>query len=117
MEEQTLWVFRGHKDEEYKGVADFLMFLSKDKIQKIWHTETGYLPITKTAYKTLKREGYYSKEPAQEVAIQQLMRGKTGKNTRGIRLGSFTQIREIINEELEKVWAGRSSVDKGLKSY
>jgi sn-glycerol 3-phosphate transport system substrate-binding protein len=41
----SLWVMQGQTDEEYKGVAAFLNFLSSP-IQAKWHQDTGYLPIT-----------------------------------------------------------------------
>ena len=36
---------------------------------------------------------------------------KTTDKSRGIRLGNFVQIRAIVDEELEQVWAGK----KGAK--
>ena len=36
----------GQTEEEYKGVAEFLNFLSSPEIQSKWHQDTGYLPIT-----------------------------------------------------------------------
>ncbi|MCB1492543.1 MAG: sn-glycerol-3-phosphate ABC transporter substrate-binding protein UgpB, partial [Rhodobiaceae bacterium] len=47
----SLWVLAGHTPEEYKGVAQFLSFLSSPEIQAKWHQDTGYLPITLAAYK------------------------------------------------------------------
>ncbi len=112
----TLWVFKGHKPLEYKGVADFVSFLAKSEKQIWWHKETGYLPITMTAYEQLKKEGYFKKEPYQEVAIKQLTRGTPTVNSRGLRLGNFTQIRDVMDEELEKIWAGKSTPEEGIKS-
>lgn len=112
----TLWVFKGHKKEEYKGVADFINYLASEKNQKWWHKRTGYLPISKLAYQALKKEGYYKTNPYQEVAVTQLMRGEPSLNSRGVRLGNFTLIREVINEELEKIWAGRVTPEKGMNA-
>ncbi len=41
----SLWVMKGKKAEEYKGVAAFLEFLGKPEQQAWWHAATGYLPI------------------------------------------------------------------------
>jgi len=112
----TLWVFKGHKTEEYKGVADFFNFLNKAENQIWWHQNTGYLPLTKTAYEQLKKDGYYKKEPFQEIAVLQLMRTTPTENSKGIRLGNYSQIRDIIDEEFEKIWAGSSTVDQALSS-
>ncbi len=112
----TLWTFQGHSKEEYKGVADFLNYIASSANQIWWHRNTGYLPITKTAYQELKARGYYKKNPNQETAVLQLLRGSVKENTRGIRLGNFSQIREIINEEFEKIWAGKVDPEKGLET-
>lgn len=112
----TLWVFKGRPEEENKATADFISYLGQTSAQELWHKSTGYLPITKTAYKKLKAEGYYKTNPEQEIALLQLTRTEPAPNSRGIRLGSFTQIREIVDEELEKVWAGQSTPKVALKS-
>ncbi len=110
----SLWVLDGHSKKEYKGVAEFLNFLSNNEMQIYWHKQTGYFPITINAYEQLKKEGYYDANPFQEVGIQQLMRRKPTKISRGLRLGYFIQIRNIINEELEMVWNDTKSPKKAL---
>jgi sn-glycerol 3-phosphate transport system substrate-binding protein len=35
-------------------------------------------------------------------------------NSKGLRLGNFVQIRDIINEELEAIWAGSKTAQLGL---
>ncbi|MGZ3705966.1 MAG: sn-glycerol-3-phosphate ABC transporter substrate-binding protein UgpB [Bdellovibrionota bacterium] len=112
----TLWVFKGHPEEENKGVADFLRYLGQVPAQEQWHKATGYLPITKAAYQKLKKDGYYKANPEQEVAVLQLTRGTPGPNNRGIRLGGFTQVREIMDEEMEKIWAGSSTATDAMNS-
>ncbi len=112
----TIWVFKGHPTEENKAVADFIRFLGQVPAQEQWHKATGYLPITKTAYKKLKKDGYYKINPEQEIAVLQLTRSEPGPNSRGIRLGGFTQVREIMDEEMEKIWAGKSSAKEGLNN-
>ncbi|MCP4719993.1 MAG: extracellular solute-binding protein, partial [Desulfobacteraceae bacterium] len=110
----SIWVLNGHSDKEYKGVAAFLKFLAGNKMQEYWHKETGYFPITIDAYESLKSKGYYDANPLQEVGISQLNRAIPTKISRGLRLGYFVQIRNIINEELELVWNGKKSPQKAL---
>ena len=115
----SLWVMKGHPKEDYKGVAAFMNFLAQNDMQELWHIETGYLPITKAAYESLKAKGFYQKEPYQEVGIQQMTRRDPTKNSRGLRIGYFIQIRNIINEELELVWNNsktpRQALDDAVK--
>jgi sn-glycerol 3-phosphate transport system substrate-binding protein len=110
----SLWVLQGHTKEEYKGVAAFLKFLASNEMQEYWHKETGYFPITIDAYEDLKSKGYYEKNPLQEVGISQLNRATPTKISRGLRLGYFVQIRNIINEELEQVWNGKKTPKQAL---
>ena len=110
----SLWALNGHSKEEYKGVAQFLKFLAGNKMQEYWHKETGYFPITIDAYDSLKAKGYYDANPLQEVGINQLNRAIPTTISRGLRLGYFVQIRNIINEELEQVWNGKKSPQEAL---
>ena len=110
----SLWVLKGHSKKEYEGVAAFLKFLAGNEMQMYWHKETGYFPITLNAYDELKKEGYYKENPLQTVGIDQLNRAIPTKISRGLRLGYFVQIRNIINEELELVWNGTKITQTGI---
>ena len=68
----TLWVLKGQKPAEYKGVARFFAYLSKPDVQAWWHQETGYLPITQAAYELSRKQGFYDKNPGADVAIKQM---------------------------------------------
>ena len=110
----SLWVLNGHSKKEYKGAAEFLKFMASNDMQEFWHKGSGYFPITIDAYESLKSKGYYDAEPLQEVGISQLNREIPTKISRGLRLGYFVQIRNIINEELEQVWNGKKSPQEAL---
>ena len=45
-----------------------------------------------------------------------MTRGEPSINSKGLRLGNFVQIRDVINEELESIWAGNKTADQGLKA-
>jgi sn-glycerol 3-phosphate transport system substrate-binding protein len=109
----SLWVFKGHPKNENAGVAKFMTYLSDVNVQVYWHKNTGYVPITNAAYELIKSTDYYEKNEGRDVAIRQLS-GKPTANSKGLRLGNFTQIRDIINEELEMIWAGKKSAQQGL---
>jgi sn-glycerol 3-phosphate transport system substrate-binding protein len=109
----SLFVMGGKSKEEYKAVAKFLTFLSQPDVQAEWHQTTGYLPITMAAYELTKKSGFYEKNPGTDVAVQQMI-VKTTDKSRGIRLGNFLQIRDIIDEELESVWSGKKTPKEAL---
>jgi len=109
----SLWVMGGKSKDEYKAVAKFLSFLSRPDVQAEFHQATGYLPITMAAYELTKQSGFYEKNPGTDVAVKQMI-VKTTDKSRGIRLGNFVQIRDIIDEELESVWSGKKEAKAAL---
>ncbi len=112
----SLWVMAGHDREEYKGVGAFLSFLSSTPIQAKWHQDTGYLPITMAAGEATRQAGFYEEKPGTDVAVKQMTAKAPTANSKGLRLGSFDQIRGIIDEELEAVWAGDKSAQQAMDS-
>ena len=112
----SLWVMQGKSDEEYAADAAFLNFLSTEGIQAAWHQDTGYLPITMAAADLTRREGFYDANPGTDIAIMQMTGSAPTENSKGLRLGNFDQIRGIIDEELEAVWAGDKTAEEALGS-
>jgi sn-glycerol 3-phosphate transport system substrate-binding protein len=110
----TLWALAGHSDEEYKGVAKFMTYLSSAEVQAWWHQETGYVPITLAAYEMSKAQGFFDKNPGTDTAIKQLTLNTPTPNSRGVRFGNFVQIRDVINEEMEALWAGDKTAQQAL---
>jgi sn-glycerol 3-phosphate transport system substrate-binding protein len=110
----TLWVLKGYPNAEYKGVAKFFKYLSSSEVQAAWHQATGYLPITTAAYELTRKQGFYEKNPGTETAITQINNKPPTANSKGLRFGNFVQIRDVINDELEAVWAGKKSAQDGL---
>src|SRR5437773_11876358 len=104
---------RGKYKDEYKAVANFLSDLSRPDAQAEFHQATGYLPITMAAYELTKKSGFYEKNPGTDVAVKQMI-VKTTNNSRGVRAGNFPQIRDVMDEELEAVWAGKKTAKQAL---
>ena len=110
----TLWVLSGKPQGDYKGVAEFFNHMSTDAVQAMWHQETGYVPITTAAYELSKKQGFYEKNPGTDTAIKQLSLNTPTPNSKGLRFGSFVQTRDIINEEMEALWAGKKNAKQAL---
>jgi sn-glycerol 3-phosphate transport system substrate-binding protein len=110
----SLWVMAKKPAADYKGVAKFFSFLSSPEIQMYWHTTTGYVPITKAAYDMTRKSGFYEKNPGGELAVKQLTNKAPTANSKGLRFGNFVQGREVIEEEMEAVFAGKKSAKEAL---
>ena len=110
----SLWVMGGKKPTEYKGIAKFFAFLSQPEVQENWHISTGYVPITLAAYELTRKSGYYQTNPGAETTIKQLTNKTPTENSKGLRFGNFVQGREVIEEEMEAVFAGRKDAKSAL---
>ncbi|EOX7621509.1 sn-glycerol-3-phosphate ABC transporter substrate-binding protein UgpB [Proteus mirabilis] len=110
----SLWVMAGRPDAEYNGVAKFFTYLSSPEVQADWHQATGYLPVTKAAYALTQQQGFYQQNPGADTAILQMTTSDSTANSKGLRFGNFLQTREIVDEELEKVWSGKQSAQAAL---
>ena len=112
----TLWVLQGHSDDVYKGAADFFSYLSSAEVQADWHQFSGYLPITMAAYELGKTQGYYEANPGSDVAIKQITLNAPTANSKGLRFGSYVQIRDIIDQEFENLLNGSKTAQGALDS-
>jgi sn-glycerol 3-phosphate transport system substrate-binding protein len=110
----TLWVMKGKPAAENRGTAQFLKFIAEPNQQMWWHVTTGYLAISNTAVKNLEAGYHFKRNPDQFTAFAQLTKGKATPNSQGIRLGNFVQIRDVIESELENIFAGKKSAKQGL---
>jgi sn-glycerol 3-phosphate transport system substrate-binding protein len=112
----TLWVLRDRTRAEYKGAAKFFGFLSKPEVQAAWHQKTGYLPVTRAAFDLTRARGFYDRNPGIAISIEQITMKPPTENSRGVRLGSFVLIRDVIDDELEQAFSGKKSAQRALDS-
>jgi len=112
----TLWVLRDRPRDEYKGVAKFFGYLSKPEIQAAWHQNTGYLPVTRAAFDLTRAQGFYDRNPGTAISIEQITLNPPTENSRGLRLGSFVLIRDVIDDELEQAFSGKKSAQAAMDS-
>jgi len=110
----SLWVFGGKSADQYKGVAAFFAYLSKTEVQTYLHQKSGYLPVTLAAYEETKKSGFYEKNPGRETPITQMMGKQPTANSKGVRLVNLPQVRDIENEEFEKMLAGQQTAQQAL---
>ena len=66
------------------------------------------------AYELTKKSGFYDKNPGADVAIKELTNKPPTANSKGIRFGNYVQGREVIEEEMEAVFAGKKDAKTAL---
>jgi sn-glycerol 3-phosphate transport system substrate-binding protein len=119
----SFWAMQGGPNrqrsaDELRGVAEFFAWLARPEVAAKWHTDTGFLPVTRAAFERVRATGFYG-QPANagaDVPIQQMLRGggQMTENSMGIRLGGFVEIRTIIQEELERAFQGQQTAEQAL---
>ncbi|MBM4338006.1 MAG: sn-glycerol-3-phosphate ABC transporter substrate-binding protein UgpB [Deltaproteobacteria bacterium] len=114
----SFWTMTAPKrtPEEYKGVAEFYRFIGQPDVVAKWHTETGFLPITFAGYERVVASGYYKQNPGADLPFRQLTRSEPTANSRGLRLGNMPEIRNIIQEELEKALQGQQPASESMEN-
>jgi sn-glycerol 3-phosphate transport system substrate-binding protein len=110
----SLWVLGGKSAAEYKGVAQFLNYLSQPELQAKWHQGSGYVPITNAAAELTEKSGFYKTHPGADVALRQLNFKPPTANSKGLRFGNFVQGRAVIEEEIEAALAGKKSAQAAM---
>lgn len=112
----AFWTMKGFSDAEYEAVGKFFAFIAKADQQKTWSNATGYFPVTKSAFNEMVAEGYYQtpENLNKDLAVKSLLRAEPTALSRGIRLGNYVEIRNIITEELEKALNNQQTVQQAL---
>ena len=70
--------------------------------------------MTLAAYEETKKSGFYDKNPAREIPIKQMLAKAPTENSKGVRLVNLPQVRDIENEEYEKMLAGEQTAQQAL---
>jgi len=112
----SLWVLSGKSEQEYRGAAEYMKFLATADSEKWWVSNTGYIPVTKSAFEQLTAEGFYKVAPykGREVALASLTATEPGPLTRGYRLGGMIQTRAEWTSEIQAAMAGQKTVQEAL---
>ena len=105
-------MFGDKSAETYQGVAAFFDYLRQTEVQEYLHQTSGYLPVTMAAYEATKASGFYDKNPGREQPITQMMGKPPTENSKGVRLVNLPQVRDIQNEEFEKMLAGEQTAQR-----
>jgi sn-glycerol 3-phosphate transport system substrate-binding protein len=69
----THWIMVARADARAKASAwEFLRWVHQTQQVRHWATNTGYMPVTRRAVRSLEADGYYEQHPNDRVAVDQL---------------------------------------------
>ena len=71
-------------------------------------------PIYQVMADATEKEGFYKKFPGRDIAVKELTLNPPTENSKGLRIGNFVQIRDVVDEELESVWSGKKDAKAAL---
>lgn len=95
----TLWLNNGLDEATETGALMFLNWFSNPANAAEWHQQTGYIPITNTAFDALTEDGWFEDNPNAAVANMQL---DLVPNT-GALIGNFVAIRDVITSAADEI--------------
>lgn len=111
----SIYIMKGHSAEEVDGAKAFLDFVRRPDQQMFLTASTGNVPVTNDVLDAIKNsnEANSPKYATAAVGIQSMNQPGT-PDTRGIRLGSYLQFRQIWMEETQKAFGGQQTMQVAL---
>jgi len=110
----SLWMTREHPEKELDAAKTFLLWFTNTENMVRWHKGTGYFPVRKSAVDVVEFQKWFERKPAYRAAFDQLLQTKVNRATQGALMGAFTEVRTIIEDAAQKVFAG-TSIEEALK--
>ena len=112
----VLWVAAGRRPEEYRAIARFVSFLLTPESQVEWQRYGGYLPLNRAGLLASSSELLKSELANVRTAIEELTHKPVTASSRASRYAERADVRRILNEELEALWADRKPAKAALDS-
>ena len=107
----SLWIASGLKPEESKGVAKFISYVLSPEVQIEMTVNGGFLPMTPVARAAASSTLLKGDLAGLQVAYAQLQ-GKSASPA--IRVSQISAVRNIVDDELEAVWANKIPAKEAL---
>ncbi len=112
----SIWALEGFSKEVYRGVAEFIEFVYSDEIMFEFNRDSGYLPITSSAYDYALSQGYYRDYPKEQLPYIELTK-HSGNNSKGLRLGNQSKIRLAYDDVLMSLFGFTSTPIDAFDNY
>jgi sn-glycerol 3-phosphate transport system substrate-binding protein len=107
----SLWIASGLNPAETKGVAKFITYMLSPEVQIDLTVSGGFLPMTPVARAAASSKLLTENLAGLQVAYAELQ-GRTSSPI--IRVSQIEAVRNIVDEELEAVWANKIPAKQAL---
>ena len=106
----SLWISGpGHSEAEKEASWQLAKFLAQPDSQAVWHTQTGYFPVTSKALDEPVDKEFVAANPLFTVAIDSLNKTKVSPATTGCAAGPMPQMRKALEDGLERALIGKDA--------
>ena len=99
----------GHSEAEKEASWQLAKFLAQPDSQAVWHTQTGYFPVTSKALDEPIDKEFVAANPLFQVAIDSLNATKVSPATTGCAAGPMPQMRKNLEDGLERALIGKDA--------
>lgn len=102
----SLWLADGLDKATEDGALAFMLFLNNPDNAVAWHKSNHYLPMTRTAVRRLEAEGWFTANPADRIAIDQVNANTGTPAALGPVLGDFHGVQTALTSAVHDVLVG-----------
>ena len=106
-------VAQGNSDEQQAATWDYAKYLNDPETQARW-SETGYIPIRKSAVDMDPVPQLWQKTPGYKVAYDQIQASHTDFG--GPVIGAYFDVREAVVKSLERMFQENQPPDEAVRS-
>jgi sn-glycerol 3-phosphate transport system substrate-binding protein len=103
----SLWISKSATKPHAEAALDFALFMTNTENMANWHKITGYYPVRTSSVKLLRKEGWFSGNPLQVVAFNQLLKTVPNIANAGALSGAIIPMRAVIEQGIQKVLSGQ----------
>jgi sn-glycerol 3-phosphate transport system substrate-binding protein len=110
----SMWIMKNQSKAEQDAAWQFVQFIASPKEQAYWTEQTGYFPITKSAYDDSTMKEFLTKNPEYQHAVDQLHGSTLTHATQGGYIGVFPQARQTVQDMIQSVLLNKQTSQKAL---
>ena len=103
----SLWISKSASKPHAEAALDFALFMTNTENMADWHKLTGYYPVRTSSVALLRKQGWFSGNPLQVVAFNQLLKTVPNVANAGALSGAIIPMRAVIEQGIQKVLGGQ----------
>lgn len=96
--------------EKQQAAWEFIKYFTSKEVTALWATETGYLPVRKSAAETERLKAFFAANDVNRVAFDVLPYAKPEPNVAG-----WQQVRDLIEEAEVAIISGKKTAEQAAK--